>query len=280
MLGVTVVGGFPLRDEAAGGAGRPLTPIPDWFLFRSARQTRLLVHLGANLRVTWLSAGAPPTAAVCFDAGPCCDFLDGLAMDLSAGKLPFDPSGRFAVQGRCDEGLVQDWLSHPFLLLAPPRFVTADEFGPAFRQSSLAAARDRRISGRDLLCSANYFAVRALEEALRRFLPLGRRIDEVFVTGGGSWNGLLWKRLRETLHPLPVERSDKTGIPSEARGAIHAALLAYCTMENLPANVPALTGARRSVVLGQMSPGSAENWDRFICNIYDRFDDEESNQAA
>ena len=279
QTGATVVSGFELRDRACGGRGVPLDPVPDWFLFHSARLCRLLVHLGPALRITFLGAGERPRQAICFDVGPCCDFLDGLAQDLSGHRFSFDPSGHFAVQGRHCEELISQWLSHPYLLGAPPKVLSGEEFGESLRESSLAFARERRYSARDVLCSANQFVARNLREAVSRFLPNEQPIDEIWVSGGGSWNGLLWKLLQDTLAPIPVARIDEAGIPSEARGAVHGALLAYFTMENLAGNLPTLSGAKRSCVLGHITPGAPENWDRWVCNLAYRFE-VDNRQAA
>lgn len=277
--GATVVAGFELRDRAAGGRGRPLSPVPDWFLFHSLRRSRLLVHMGPILEITLLRSGGGPSSVLAADVGPCGDFLDGLVKELSRGECPYDPSGRFAVQGRFAAELVSQWSSHPFFLRSLPRFLEPGEFGPEFREASLALARDRRLSGRDVLCSANHFIVRNLSEARQRFFP-ARPVDEVLASGGGCENGLLWKLLSESFAPIPVRRIDRLGIPSEARSAIHAALLAYCTLENLPASFPSWTGARRPSVLGRISAGDRENWDHFICNLYDRLELDESSRAA
>lgn len=277
--GITVVGDFDLADRAKGGRGGPLSPLPDWFLFRSVRSRRLVLQLGATLRATVLAPGEAPSTLACFDAGPCGEFLDGLCQDLSLGRYPFDPGGRFAVQGRVADALVAQWLSHPFLLRPPPKFLASGDFGPELRQTSLAYARENHLSARDILRSANQFVVAALAEAIRRFIPQTKTPDEIWVSGGGAWNGLLWKLLHEAFDPIPVGRSDEVGIPSEALRSVRAALLAYCAMEYLPANVPAITGARQPTVLGQITPGSLENWDRWIINLAERFDLRE-NQAA
>lgn len=268
--GVTVVSDFPLRDRAAGGAGSPLYPVADWLLFHG-KNTRLLVHLGFALTVTLLPAGELVGKVITFDVGPCCGFLDGLASALSHGRCPFDPNGQHAVQGRQCEELIRNWSSHPFLLRSPPRFLEGDEFGEDFLQSSLAMARSARLSARDLLCSANHFVIRNLRAALHRFLP-GYHLDEVWVTGGGAWNGLLWKLLQEVLAPIPTARADDADFPLEVRASLHAALMAYCTMENLTGNLPGLTGATRARVLGQITPGDPDNWDRWVCNLADRME--------
>ncbi|MFO0946925.1 MAG: anhydro-N-acetylmuramic acid kinase [Planctomycetota bacterium] len=277
--GITVVSGFDLRDRSCGGRGGPLSPLADWFLFRSTRLGRLIIQLGPALRVTVLGAGDPPQGILCFDSGPCCDFLDGLTRQLSQGKYPFDPSGHFAVQGRVSEELVSQWSSHPYLLRPPPKFLDPQQFDAPLRESSLAFAREQRLNARDVLRSANQFVIECFQEALRRFVPSTKRIDEAWVTGGGSWNGLLWKLLREALDPIPVARTDEIGIPSEARGSIHAALLAYFAMEHLPANLPTMSGASKPLVLGQITPGSTDNWSRWIFNLADRIEFEESKAA-
>ena len=46
--GVTTVNDFRGRDMAAGGQGLPLAALTDYLLFRSARESRILLHLGAT----------------------------------------------------------------------------------------------------------------------------------------------------------------------------------------------------------------------------------------
>ena len=277
--GTTVACRFGDRDIAAGGTGEPLAPAADWLLFRSARQTRLLVHLGRSLRVGLFASGGTHEDILCFDAAPGTDFLDELTSRLSDGRYAFDPSGHFAVQGRLSESLVNQWVSHPFLLRSPPRFIEANTFDRAFIESSLSFAREMGLSGKDVLCSANHFLARSLKESLHRFLPSRRMISEVVTSGGGVRNGFLWKLIGDGMEETPILRSDDLGVPSAVLGAAHAALWAYLAMENLPGNVPALTGATSPRVLGTIIPGSRTSWDRWVCNVADRFEFE-SRRAA
>jgi anhydro-N-acetylmuramic acid kinase len=53
---------------------------------------------------------------------------------------------------------------------------------------------------------------------------------------------------------LPITTTDEQGVPSEAKEAIAFALLAAATLDGLPSNVPSVTGARRAVVLGSITP--------------------------
>jgi 1,6-anhydro-N-acetylmuramate kinase len=271
-IGVTVVTRFGERDKAVGGRGAPLSPAADWILLRSAKSTRLLVHLGPSIQVTLLEAGGSPEEVLAFDAGPGTDFLDALALRLSQGRYPFDPSGHFAVQGRQCEPLIEQWTSHPFLLKRPPRFLDPSEFDEAFVESSLTFAREQRLHAKDVLCSANHFVTRALRDAIRRLLPSSTAPVEVIACGSGIKNGFLWKLTREACEPTPVRRTDDLGAPGEVLPAVRAALLAYLAMENLPGNIPRLTGASAFRVLGTIVPGSSANWDRWVCNLADCFD--------
>lgn len=270
QTGITTVTGFHHQDIAFGGTGRPLTPVPAWFLHRS-KLGRLVLDLGPTLRVMYFPPGGKPEDVFCFDAGPCCSFLDQLTSELSRGRYAFDPSGHFAVQGTSCESLINKWLSHPFLLKVPPRFLSEEEMSEGFVRDSVAFAREMKLSAPDVLCSANHFVARCLQEAVHRFLATVI-IDEVRVCGGGSWNGLLWKLVCEVFGNKPIIRCDEVGIPSDARRAIYAALLGYCAIEHLPANLPAITGACRRRVLGQITPGAEANWDRCVINLAERFD--------
>jgi anhydro-N-acetylmuramic acid kinase len=279
--GVTTVGQFAMRDRACGGRGHPLSPIPDWFLFRSARERRLLLHVGAVLRVLVLEPEETPHRLLCFDAAPCCAFLDALANRLSLGRLAFDPNGQLAVQGKASPKLTANWSAHPFFLRPAPRSIAPEDFDADFHERSIALARDLRLSAGDLLCSANHLVVQQLTAALRRLGLDSTAFERVIVTGGGVNNGLLWKLLQDAFAPLPLERSDAFRAPTETLRPMHAALLAYCVSENLPGNVPLFTGSAAARLLGAVTPGSDAHWRQWIVRLADRFDElEEERRAA
>ena len=61
--------------------------------------------------------------------------------------------------------------------------------------------------------------------------------------------------LAARLEPMgcAVTTSEKFGMPAEAKEAGAFALLAWLSWHRLPGNVTAATGAKRAVVLGQIS---------------------------
>jgi anhydro-N-acetylmuramic acid kinase len=82
-----------------------------------------------------------------------------------------------------------------------------------------------------------------------------RNSVDYIVSGGGARNATLMAMLAQRLVPMGCELavSEDFGLPAEAKEAAAFALLAWQTWHRLPGNVPAATGARRPVVLGQVT---------------------------
>ncbi len=260
--GITVISDFRSRDLLVGGQGYPLTAAVDARLFRDGQERRVLVHLGGVATVLWLPPGTGLRDVVGFQAAPCTILLDGLMRLLTGGRESFDPGGRYAVQGRCTEALVERWLAHPWFKRKPPRSLPSSEFGPEFLAQAVELVKQEGGGLHDLLCSATHFTARAVMQAVERFLP--EKPDRVLVSGGGVRNGLLWRLLEQQVAPVPMERIDRIGVPAEARKAVSFAALAALTMDGVPANVPASTGAAGPRLLGSFTPGAGANWARCL----------------
>jgi anhydro-N-acetylmuramic acid kinase len=260
--GLTVVTDFVSRDLLVGGQGCPLTALADCLLFRHPREHRVLLHLGGS--ATLLSIPPDPRLrdVVGLEAGPGTRLLDGLMRLLTGGRESFDPGGKHAVQGCCLDPLLDRWLAHPVLVRRPPRNIPADEFGPDFLTEAVRLARQADGSLHDLLCTATHFVARAVAQSARRFIP--GTPARFLVSGGGARNGLLWRLLEEQLAPVPVEKTDAHGIPADARQAVAFAGLAALTMDGVPANLPAATGAAGPRLLGSFTPGHGPNWARCL----------------
>jgi anhydro-N-acetylmuramic acid kinase len=80
-------------------------------------------------------------------------------------------------------------------------------------------------------------------------------IKRFIVSGGGTHNKTLMKKIAEGLPGVSIRRSDHYKLPVDAREAIAFAILGNETICGTPANIPSATGANRSVILGQITPG-------------------------
>lgn len=269
QTGVTVLHGFADRDRAVGGAGRPITAVADFVLFRDQTETRLLIHLGAVSAVLLLPANGSVSAAFGCEPGPGNQLLDSILFHGTRGKEFHDAGGKQAVQGRCLEPLLARWADHPHLTRAAPKTVHPEAFGRSFLLAAFEAVRQLGGALPDLLCTATHLAARAIGDACRlpAFKPEAPR--RVLLTGGGVRNGFLWQLVAKQFG-AGVERADAVGIPAPARSAASAAVLAALTCDGVPGNLPLLTGATGGRLLGHISPGDGRNWARCAAWLADQ----------
>jgi anhydro-N-acetylmuramic acid kinase len=258
--GLTTVSDLRARDVVVGGQGFPLTPVVDFLLFQHAQEHRVLLHLGALATLVSLPGGGQLRGVCGFQAAPCNVLLDNLMRQVTGGRECFDAGGKHAVQGRCIEPLLERWLTHPVLQRRPPRGLSRQAFGEEFAAQAVQAARHNNWNLHDLLCTATHFVARAITMSLRFLTQLPSRI---LLSGGGVRNGFLWHLLEQQL-AVPLEKTDVYGIPVQTRKAVAAAGLAALTMDSIPANLPAATGASGARMLGSITPGSAANWARCL----------------
>ncbi len=253
--GITTVGNFRAADIAVGGEGAPLTPLPHAWLFGDPREARVVLNLGGIGNLTLLSPGHPAAIALAFDSGPANMVLDGLVQRHSGGRRLFDRDGRLAARGRLDDGLLRELLRHPFFRRRPPRSTGREMFGGRFIDSILAKGGALRLSEQDLLATATELTAASIEAAVRRFVMPQAAIRRMILCGGGARNTFLVHRLQERLAEVNVVGSSAHGVPEQAVEAVSFALLAYATMQRVPGNVPAATGAKKAVVLGVIAGG-------------------------
>ncbi|HEY8211312.1 MAG TPA: anhydro-N-acetylmuramic acid kinase [Myxococcaceae bacterium] len=247
--GIPTVSDFRTRDVAAGGEGAPLVPYLDWVMFRKPGARRALQNLGGIGNVSVVGDRLEDTIA--FDTGPGNMVLDAIARRISGGALRCDVDGRLARQGRVIPELLAELLRHPFLDARPPKSAGREAFGDVFVEPLWARFRERPY---DLTATAAELTVEATARAYERWVLPGGALDGAFVSGGGSRNPVLMEGLRRRLAPVRVEVLDALGFPEAAKEAACFALLASEHLSGTPTSIPSATGARRSAILGKLTP--------------------------
>jgi len=250
----TVVADFRPADLAVGGQGAPLLPLVDYLLLRHERYGTVTLNIGGIANVAVIPACATPQKVFGFDTGPGNMVIDGLMRHCTRGQKTYDFGGRLAAQGRAIEPLVAEILRLPYFRRKPPKSAGREQFGQGFLAGHFLCRRS--ADNKDLLRTATELTARSIVDALKRFVFSQVEIHRLVVSGGGAHNGLLLARLTELLPHLSVQLSDEYGLPLDAKEAIAFALLADRTLHGLPGNMPAVTGARRAVVLGKIVPPS------------------------
>jgi anhydro-N-acetylmuramic acid kinase len=181
--------------------------------------------------------------------------IDWLAQKLFGKSL--DRGGALAAKGSVLAPVLSAALRHPYYRLRPPRTAGREQFGRAYAAEFLAACRKHSRRSEDALATATALTAETIARSYARFVRAkmkGRGVDFI-LSGGGARNNTLAAMLAERLKPMgcTLARSERFGMPAEAKEAAAFALLAWHSLHRLPGNVPAATGAKRAVVLGQIS---------------------------
>lgn len=248
LTGIPTVGDFRTGDMAVGGGGAPLVPYLDFILFRSSTKNRLLLNLGGIANVSVLPKNSGPDEVMAFDTGPANMLIDALMMKYF--RRAYDDRGRVAKSGRVIDDLLDWMMTHPFLSLRPPKSTGREVFGDTYVRQIMRRAR--RNKPRDIIATVTEFTASSVFDQYERFIRKRCQADELIVSGGGVHNRAMMESLVRHFHTIPVNLAEEYGISSDAKEAMLIALLASETINEQPANMPGVTGARRSVILGKI----------------------------
>jgi anhydro-N-acetylmuramic acid kinase len=247
--GIPVVCDFRTRDMAVGGEGAPLVPYADWVLFRKKGQTRALQNIGGIANVSVVSDRIEDTIA--FDTGPGNMLLDAVSRLATRERKAYDVDGKMALEGRVNPKLLNELLKHPFLKRKPPRSAGRDQFGEPLYEALWRKHQKRPF---DLLATLTAFTIEATARAYEKWVLPQRKLEGIYLSGGGSRNPYIVEGLKRRLAPVPVKGLDTLGFPEGAKEAACFALLASEWLSGTPQNVPSATGADKPVVLGKLVP--------------------------
>lgn len=238
--GIATVGDLRRADMALGGQGAPLVPAFHQAVFASDLP-RAVVNIGGIANITVLPAN-PQQAVFGFDTGPGNGLMDEW-IQLHRQRT-YDADGGWAASGVAQDALLRAWLAEPYFAAAAPKSTGRDYFKLdwARHPADLSAYRPQDVQASLLELSA-----RSIAEALLRAAP---QSAEVLICGGGARNGELMRRLAELLAPRAVRSTSAAGLDPDWVEAAAFAWLAWRRVHELAGNLPAVTGASRSAVLG------------------------------
>jgi anhydro-N-acetylmuramic acid kinase len=254
--GIPVVSDFRPRDMAAGGQGAPLVPLVDWWLCRSADESRALLNLGGIANLTFLPRSGSLADLIAFDSGPCNAVLDALAARLSGGAERRDEGGARARRGRSSQALLAELLEDPYFAQPPPRSTGRERYGNDYAGALRERGRVMAVADDDLMATAVELIAATVADSLTRFIGPRGGVAAVYASGGGVRNPALMAALARRLAPVRLSPAESLGVPADAKEALAFAFLAHQTLCGRPGNVPAATGAAHPVPLGRITPGA------------------------
>ena len=267
--GISVVSDFRRRDMAVGGQGAPLVPAFHQALFATPDSTRVLLNLGGIANITVLLAASDASAhsnnsqnsnqqadnVVGYDTGPANLLLDAWTA-LHTGK-DYDAGGAWAQSGQVIEPLLNQLLAHPFFAQPYPKSTGREDFNLAWLQDELQkfdqVAVNIRYSSADVQATLTELTAVSASTQIKLFLSDDtQESDAVYVCGGGALNNYLMTRLQAHLPHCTVETTASLGLDPTWVEAVAFAWLARQTLMGETGNLPAVTGASKGVVLGQI----------------------------
>lgn len=244
QCGITVVADFRSRDVAAGGQGAPLVPAFHRAVFARDGEDLAVLNLGGIANLSLLYADG---RVLGFDCGPANALLD-LWAQRHLGQA-FDADGAWAARGKVSPALLARLLDDPYFSAPAPKSTGRDHFEAGWLR--------QRLHGMDGLDAVDVQATLAQMVAdsiagdLRRCMP---GAGKVLVCGGGANNSDLLRRLRAALPGCDIGDTTSRGLAPQQVEAAAFAWLAARTLDGLPGNLAAVTGARGPRVLGAIYP--------------------------
>lgn len=242
LTGITVVNDFRSRDIAAGGQGAPLVPAFHHAVFAHPSIHRVIVNLGGIGNLTDMPVSGRVRG---FDTGPANMLMDAWIRKNSGAA--YDNDGAWAGSGTVVDGLLASLLSHEYFSRKPPKSTGRDLFNLDWLELYLTGSEDAA----DVQATLLALTVGSVAGDIRSYC---RGAEEVYVCGGGAANAALLSSLKTALPHVRVATTADLGIDPDWVEACAFAWLARQTLHLRHGNLPSVTGAIGSRVLGAIHP--------------------------
>jgi len=237
---ITVVADFRRRDIALGGQAAPLAPAFHNYLFRDSSETVGVLNIGGIANLTVLPAD-PSQTVIGFDTGPGNTLMDAWYQKHQRGN--YDKDGKWATSGRCNQALLQRLLSDTYFKKAPPKSTGREYFHLDWLQPHIPDS----IQTEDVQATLLQLTARSISDTLH--LPKNK-ITTLWLCGGGTHNQRLVQQLQQFNKNIKIQSTENMGINPDWIEATAFAWLARQTLNKKPGNIPSVTGAKTSSILG------------------------------
>lgn len=245
----TVVSNFRPADIVAGGQGAPLVPFADYVLFNSDIKSRMMLNIGGIANVTVLPKSAKIEEVFAFDTGP-----GNMMIDFAVNKLfnlKYDDNGEIAKTGVIINEMLNELIDNDYFTLLPPKSTGRELFGDEYTNNLISKYSNHMPE--DIVCTLTHFTALTIKMAYENFVKETVLIDEVIVSGGGSYNSYLMGLLKEYISLADVIPLEDIGYNSSAKEALAFIILGNETLQFQFSNLKNATGAKNHVILGQVN---------------------------
>ena len=244
-----VISNFRVMDMAVGGEGAPLVPYSETLLYSEENQAVALQNIGGIGNVTVLPKKGDTKKVIAFDTGPGNMMIDEAVRTFYGKK--YDTDGYYARQGNLIPSLAAELKEHPYFNLEIPKTTGREMFGEHFTKSILE--KDHSCEPNDLIHTFTWFTAYSIAYHYKKYLISEYGLKKCIIGGGGAYNSYLLELIRNEIPEVTVMTQEEHGFSSEAKEALAFVILGNQTYHRSPSNVPSATGAKKSVILGQIT---------------------------
>lgn len=244
-----VISNFRVMDMAVGGEGAPLVPYSETLLYSEENQAVALQNIGGIGNVTGLPKKGDTKKVIAFDTGPGNMMIDEAVRTFYGKK--YDTDGYYARQGNLIPSLAAELKEHPYFNLEIPKTTGREMFGEHFTKSILE--KYHSCEPNDLIHTFTWFTAYSIAYHYKKYLISEYGLKKCIIGGGGAYNSYLLELIRNEIPEVTVMTQEEHGFSSEAKEALAFVILGNQTYHRSPSNVPSATGAKKSVILGQIT---------------------------
>ena len=266
LTGLSVIDSFPDRELAVGGAGKPLDLLPSWLLFgdrdrRIANNSRILLNFDRQTEIHML----PPSDGI-DDRLPNLQYSVTVGNELIQRLTQLGPNpdavDRLYADGRVEESLLKK--------LHSQASQAAGDIDPLVSLCRTHLA-DHQVPLSNIVRSAFELIVQQVKQQIRFIrgdVPTAP-IDQIWIISDPGMESSLVNLLDQHFPVCSIRpiHSAESGV-GHFRSTV-AAILGLLHVDQMPANVPWITGASCQRILGRLSPGTPASYRQLLVTMAD-----------
>lgn len=268
--GISVVDSFPARVLATGGRTVGLTALPSWLLFadrapKQASRNRLAIRFGAEAEAFFLPASDGSDLElpeIRFAHTACLSLLEELLETITTKNPPEQgiesALARLSLNGNFNEPLRD-------------RFTESGIFEARGSRANVAASlTNLPCSLPDQIRTSLVCIVDGLTTQIRKQIG-EQQVHDIVVDTHPDMAGTFLNQLQRSW-PKATFRNDFAGYGADSEGnlnSILAGVLGTMSIDQMPANVPWITGTSSQKLLGKITPGSPSSWRQLLREMAD-----------
>lgn len=251
--GVTTIADFRSRDVAAGGQGAPLVPAFHKELLSHSVKNRIILNIGGIANITILPNVNSELAASGYDIGPGNGLID--AWIATHSEHSYDKNGDWGRSGKIIPEILKQLLTDEYFSKLPPKSTGKEAFNLTWLKATLG---DRLTSEKpeDIQATLTELTAKSIADCINTHNVDGNNnhFDELYICGGGIHNQYLKERIQHHLPETLIASTADLGMDPDWMEAIAFAWLAKQTLEGNTSNLPEVTGADGTRILGAIYP--------------------------